>query len=68
VKKVLALINDIQIQDSCSSDEELDKVPPTKTAMVCKLAKIPPEIWMTLPLEANKCLLKGNKTSTTTGG
>jgi hypothetical protein len=42
VKKVLALINDIQIQDSCSSDEESVAVPPTKTAMVCKLAQIPP--------------------------
>jgi hypothetical protein len=34
VKKVLALINEIQIQDSCSSDEELVTVPPNKTAMV----------------------------------
>jgi hypothetical protein len=42
VKKVLALINEIQIQDSCSSDEESVAVPPTKTAMVCKLAQIPP--------------------------
>jgi hypothetical protein len=49
LKKVLALINEIQIQDSCSSDEESVAVPPTKTAMVCKLAQIPPEIWMTLP-------------------
>jgi hypothetical protein len=29
--------------------------------MVCKLAQIPPEIWMTLPLEANKCLLNERK-------
>jgi hypothetical protein len=57
VKKVLALINEIQIQDSCSSDKESVTVPPTKTAMVCKLAQIPPEIWMTLLLEAEKCLL-----------
>jgi hypothetical protein len=49
-KRVLELINEIQIQDSCSSDEESVAVPPTKTAMVCKLAQIPPEIWMTLPL------------------
>jgi hypothetical protein len=28
VKKVLALINEIQIQDSCSSDEEAATVPP----------------------------------------
>jgi hypothetical protein len=38
VKQVLALINEIQIQDSCSSDEESVAVPPTKIAMVCKLA------------------------------
>jgi hypothetical protein len=40
VKKVLGLINEIQIQDSCSSDEESVAVPPTKTAMVCILAQI----------------------------
>jgi hypothetical protein len=57
VKKVLVLINETQIQDSCSSHEESVAEPPTKTAMVCKLAQIPPEIWMTLPLEAKKSLL-----------
>jgi hypothetical protein len=36
-------------------------VPPTKTAMVCKLAQIPPDIWMTLPLEAKKWLLNERK-------
>jgi hypothetical protein len=54
-------INEIQIQDSCSSDEESATVPPTKTAMVCKLAQIPPEIWMTLPLEAKKWPLNERK-------
>jgi hypothetical protein len=44
VKKVLALIDEIQIQDSYSSDEESVTVPPTKTAMVCKLAQIPLQI------------------------
>jgi hypothetical protein len=44
VKKVLALINKIQIQDSYSSDEDSVAVPPTKTAMVCESAQIPPEI------------------------
>jgi hypothetical protein len=29
--------------------------------MVCKLAQIPPEIWMTLPLEAKKSLLNERK-------
>jgi hypothetical protein len=57
----LAIINEIQIQDSCSSDEDSVAVPPTKTAMVCKLAQIPPEIWMTLPLEAKKWLLNETK-------
>jgi hypothetical protein len=57
VKKVLALINEIQIQDSCSSDEESVTLPPTKTAMVCKLAQIPHENWMTLTLEPKKWLL-----------
>jgi hypothetical protein len=51
----------IQIQVSCSSDEESVALPPTKTAMVCKLAQIPPEIWMTLPLEAKKWLLNERK-------
>jgi predicted aspartyl protease len=53
VKKVLALINEIKIQDSCSSDEELATVSLTNTAMVC-LAQVPHKIWMNLPLEANK--------------
>jgi signal transduction histidine kinase len=44
VKKVLALINEIQIQYSCNSDETSVAVPSTKTVMVCKLAQIPPEI------------------------
>jgi hypothetical protein len=39
VKKVLALINEIQIQDSCSSDEESVAVPPNETAIVSKLAQ-----------------------------
>jgi uncharacterized lipoprotein YajG len=49
VKKVLALINQILIQDSCSSDEESVAVTPTKTEMVCKLAQIPLDNWMILP-------------------
>jgi hypothetical protein len=61
VRKILALINEIQIQDSCSSDEESVAVPPTKTAMVCELAQITPKIWMTLPLKAKKWLLNERK-------
>jgi hypothetical protein len=44
VKMVIALINEIQIQYSYSSYVESVAVPPIKTAMVCKLAQIPPEI------------------------
>jgi hypothetical protein len=61
VKKVLTLINQIQIHDLYSSNEESGTVPPTKTAKVCKLAQIPTEIWMTLPLEAKKWLLNERK-------
>jgi hypothetical protein len=50
-----------KIQNSCISCEEPATVPLTKTAMVCKLPQIPPEIWMTLPLEAKKWLLNERK-------
>jgi hypothetical protein len=56
VKKVLSLTNEIQIQDSYSSDEESVAVSPTKNAMVYKLAQIPPDIWVTVSLEAKKLL------------
>jgi hypothetical protein len=61
VNKFLALINEIQIQDSCSSDEDSAAVPTSKTAMVFKLSQVRPEIWMTLPLEAKKWLLNKRK-------
>jgi hypothetical protein len=61
VKKVLAIINQIQIQDSCISDEESVTVTPTKTAMVCKLAQISPEVLMILTLETKKWLLNERK-------
>ena len=57
VKTVLALINELQLQDSTCSDEEVDILASSKTAMVCKLAQVPPEIWMTLSVEAKKWLL-----------
>jgi hypothetical protein len=41
---VLALINEPEIQDSGGSDEEVDDVPTSKTAMVCKSTQITPEI------------------------
>jgi hypothetical protein len=61
VKKLLALINKIQIQDSCSSDKNSATLQLTKTAMVYKLAQISHEIWMALPLEAKKWLLNKRK-------
>ena len=61
IKTVLALINELQLQDSTGSDEEVDISASTKTAMVCKLAQIPPEIWMTLSVEAKKWLLNVRK-------
>jgi hypothetical protein len=61
VKTVLALINELQLQDSTGSDEDVDISAFSKTAMVCKLAQVPPEIWMTLSMEAKKWLLTERK-------
>jgi hypothetical protein len=41
VKTVLALINELQIQDSTGFDEEIDISSSSKAAMVCKLAQVP---------------------------
>jgi hypothetical protein len=57
----LALINELQLQDSAGSDEEVDISASLKTAMVCKLAQVPPEIWMTLSMEAKKWMLYERK-------
>jgi hypothetical protein len=51
----------LQLQDSAGSDEEIDTLSSSKTALVCKLAQVPPEIWMTLSLEAKKWLLNERK-------
>jgi hypothetical protein len=48
----MALINELQLQDSTGSDEEIDISESSKTAMVCKLAQVPPEIWITLSKES----------------
>jgi hypothetical protein len=61
VKKVLALINEMHIQESSESDEEQDIMTPSKTAMVCKLAQIPPEIWKSRSIDAKKWLLNERK-------
>jgi hypothetical protein len=60
-KTVLALINELQVQDSAGSDEEIGAVSSSKSALVRKLAQMPPEIWMTLSLEAKKWLLNERK-------
>jgi hypothetical protein len=61
IKTGMALINELQLQDSTGSDEEVDVSTSSKTAMVCKLAQVPPEIWMTLSTEAEKWLLNERK-------
>jgi hypothetical protein len=61
LETVLAINNELQLQDSTGSDEEVDISTSSKTAMVCKLAQVPPEIWMTLSTEAKKWLLHERK-------
>ena len=61
IKTVLALINELQVQDSAGSDEDINISASSKTAMECKLAQVPQEIWMTLSLEAKKWLLNERK-------
>jgi hypothetical protein len=61
VKKVLALIDEMHIQEWSKSVEELDITTPSKTAMVCKLAQIPPEIWKSLSIDAKKWSLNARK-------
>jgi hypothetical protein len=63
MKTVLVLINELQLQDSAGSDEEIDTLSSSKTALVCKLAQATPEIWMTLSLEAKKWLLNERNTN-----
>jgi hypothetical protein len=59
-KQVLALINKLQIQDSSVLEDE--EIPPaSKTAMVCTLAQVSPEIWDSLSLKAKKWLLNERK-------
>jgi hypothetical protein len=60
-KQVLALINELQIQDSTVLEDEVQVPLASKTAMVCKLAQVPPEIWNFLSLEAKKWLLNERK-------
>ena len=61
VKKVLALFNDLKSQASNELDDEFSQLTRTKVAMACKLAQIPPDIWMNLPLEAKKWMLNERK-------
>jgi hypothetical protein len=48
LKTVLALINELELQDSTGSDEEVEISTSSKTAMIRKLAQVLPEIWMNL--------------------
>jgi hypothetical protein len=59
-RQVSALINELQIEDSSVlKDEEIPLA--SKSAVVCKLAQVPPEIWSSLSLEAKKWLLNERK-------
>jgi hypothetical protein len=55
------LINEFQIQDSTVLDEEAEISQTSKIAKVCKLARIPQDIWNSLSLDAKKCLLSEHK-------
>jgi hypothetical protein len=59
----LAIINELQLQDSIGSDEERDMSLSSKPAMVCQLAQVPPETWMTLSKEAKKWWLNERNAS-----
>jgi hypothetical protein len=51
------LINELKVQDSAGSDDEFNIPTLSKTAILCTLAQVPPEMWMMLPIEAKKWLL-----------
>jgi hypothetical protein len=53
---MIALINELQVQDSAGSDDELNNLILSKTAIVCKFTQVPPEILMMFPIEAKKWL------------
>jgi hypothetical protein len=55
------MINIMQIQDSPVLEDEEEVSPDSKTAMVCKLAQIPLEIWNCLSLETKKWLFNERK-------
>jgi hypothetical protein len=49
---VLVLINELKIQVSACSDDDLNYPKLSKTSMVCKLPQSTLEIFMKLPVEA----------------
>jgi hypothetical protein len=51
----------LQIQDSIVIEDEVEVPLASITAMVCKLAQVPPEIWNSQSLEAKKWLLNERK-------
>jgi hypothetical protein len=50
-------MNELQVQDSDGSDDEVNIPMLSKTIMVCKFSQVPPEFLMMLPVEAKKWLL-----------
>jgi hypothetical protein len=54
IKDVIALINDFKVQDAADSDDELNTPTISKTAVVCELAQVTPEIMMTKKEDDNK--------------
>jgi hypothetical protein len=48
------MLNQLQIQNITVLEDEVASQASSKTAMVCKLAQILPEIWNSLSLEAKK--------------
>jgi hypothetical protein len=61
IKNVLALTNELQVQDSSDSDDDLHTPKLSKTAMMWKLAQAPPEILIKLLVEAKKWFLNERK-------
>jgi hypothetical protein len=45
-RKVIALINELQLQDSSGPDDDLSSLSASKTVIIYKLAQVPTDIWM----------------------
>jgi hypothetical protein len=51
----------VQFQDTIVLEDDIVGQLSPKTAMECKLAQVPPDIWNSLSLEEKKCLLNEHK-------